>query len=345
MLNSIWMTGIIAKNVFDCMGHYTRWDLVSLNLREEGWEPVQNASGETGKRVRKTGKMPEFPPENWIRVAKKFKLGTATISFLQVPENTRLLRPAKRTSRNDKNDFLRSHQEKRKLNKTDLGFMPATAMITAIKKKTLSPREIVEALLARMEKINPKVNAYCTVVPEMALEAAKKAEAEIRQGETLGPLHGVPVSIKDLTLTAGIRTTFGSKIFEHHVPTEDALIVQRLKAAGAIVIGKTNTPEFGAGANTYNAVFGATRNPWKLSHTCGGPAGERRWPWLAASARWPQEAIWGVRCGFPPLFAAWLDSGPPPGESPFIPALWDGILWPWRGPWPERLRIRPLCSP
>src|SRR4030042_2564350 len=141
-----------------------------------------------------------------------------------------------------------------------MGFMPATEMIAAIKKKTLSPREIVEALLARVEKINPKVNAYCTVVPEMALEAAKKAEAEIRQGGKLGPLHGIPVSIKDLTLTAGIRTTFGSKIFEHHVPTEDALMVPRLKAAGAIVIGKTNTPEFGAGANTVNGVFGATRN-------------------------------------------------------------------------------------
>jgi amidase len=157
-----------------------------------------------------------------------------------------------------------------------------------------------------VEKINPKVNAYCTVVPEMALEAAKKAEAEIRRGGKLGPLHGIPVSIKDLTLTAGIRTTFGSKIFEHHVPTEDALIVQRLKAAGAIVIGKTNTPEFGAGANTYNAVFGATRNPWKLSHTCGGSSG---------------GAAVALACGLGPLA-----TGSDLGGSLRIPASFCGVV-------------------
>ena len=192
------------------------------------------------------------------------------------------------------------------MNTTDLGFMPATAMVTAIKKKTLSPREIVEALLSRIEKINPTVNAYCTVAPEMALEAAKKAEAKILRGETVGPLHGVPVSIKDLTLTAGIRTTFGSKIFEHHVPMEDALIVQRLKAAGAIVIGKTNTPEFGAGANTYNAVFGATRNPWKLSQTCGGSSG---------------GAAVALACGLGPLA-----TGSDLGGSLRIPASFCGVV-------------------
>jgi amidase len=189
---------------------------------------------------------------------------------------------------------------------TDLGFMSASAMATAIQKKTLSPREIVEALLSRIEKINPKVNAYCTVVPEMALEAAKKSEAQISRGERLGPLHGVPVSIKDLTLTAGIRTTFGSKIFEHHIPTEDALIVQRLKAAGAIVIGKTNTPEFGAGANTYNAVFGATRNPWNLSLTCGGSSG---------------GAAVALACGLGPLA-----TGSDLGGSLRIPASFCGVV-------------------
>ena len=152
---------------------------------------------------------------------------------------------------------------------TELCFLSATEMAAAVKKKKLSPVEIVDALLARIDKVNPKVNAYCTVVPEMARGAAKKAETEVMRGEKVGPLHGVPVSIKDLTITAGIRTTWGSKIYEHFVPEEDALSVQRLKAAGAILMGKTNTPEFGAGANTYNAIFGATRNPWKLSYTCG----------------------------------------------------------------------------
>src|SRR4030065_1093143 len=151
--------------------------------------------------------------------------------------------------------------------------MPATEMISAVKKKTLSPREIVEAFLARIDKINPRVNAYCTVGPELAKEAARKAEAVVMRGGALGPLHGIPFSVKDLTLTAGIRTTFGSRIFEHHVPHEDALIVQRLKAAGAVVLGKTNTPEFGAGGNTFNAVFGATRNAWNPALTCGGSSG------------------------------------------------------------------------
>jgi amidase len=140
----------------------------------------------------------------------------------------------------------------------------------------------------------------------MAREAAKKAEVEVMRGEKVGPLHGVPVSIKDLTSTAGIRTTWGSKIYEHFVPEEDALSVQRLKAAGAILMGKTNTPEFGAGANTYNAVFGATRNPWKLSHTCGGSSG---------------GAAVALACGLGPLA-----TGSDLGGSLRIPASFCGVV-------------------
>ncbi|MDI6756214.1 MAG: amidase family protein, partial [Thermodesulfobacteriota bacterium] len=192
------------------------------------------------------------------------------------------------------------------MNTTDLGFMPATELAAAVKKKALSPVEIVETLLARIDKINPKVNAYCTVVPELARDAARKAEAEVLRGGEIGPLHGVPVSVKDLTLTEGIRTTFGSKIFEHYIPEEDALIVKRLKAAGAIVLGKTNTPEFGAGANTYNNVFGATRNPWKLSHTCGGSSG---------------GAAVALACGLGPLA-----TGSDLGGSLRIPASFCGVV-------------------
>ncbi len=188
----------------------------------------------------------------------------------------------------------------------ELCFWSASEMAAAVKKKKLSPVEIVDALLARIEKVNPKVNAYCTVVPEMAREAAKKAETEVMRGEKVGPLHGVPVSIKDLTLTAGIRTTWGSKIYEHFVPEEDALSVQRLKAAGAIIMGKTNTPEFGAGANTYNAVFGATRNPWKLSYTCGGSSGG--------------SAV-ALACGLGPLA-----TGSDLGGSLRIPASFCGVV-------------------
>lgn len=184
--------------------------------------------------------------------------------------------------------------------------MTASELASAVRKRLLSPLEIVKALLDRIEKINPRVNAYCTVAGEMALEAAKKAEAEVLRGRELGPLQGVPVSIKDLSPTAGIRTTFGSKIFEYHVPDEDALTVQRLKAVGAIVLGKTNTPEFGAGANTYNAIFGPTRNPWRLSHTCGGSSG---------------GAAVALACGLGPLA-----TGSDLGGSLRIPASFCGVV-------------------
>ena len=132
----------------------------------------------------------------------------------------------------------------------------------------------MQAVLARIDAVNPAVNAYVTVAGESALAAARRATRALsRKGGVLPPLHGVPVAIKDLTATKGIRTTWGSLIFEHHVPTEDDLVVQRLKAAGAIVVGKTNTPEFGAGGTTFNAVFGATRNPWNTALTCGGSSG------------------------------------------------------------------------
>ena len=188
----------------------------------------------------------------------------------------------------------------------DLCFLPAGEMASAIRKKDISPREVVEAVLGRIDKINPKVNAYCTVVPEMAREAARQAEEKVMRGEDLGPLHGIPFSVKDLTLTKGIRTTFGSKMFEHFIPQEDGLIVERLKNAGAILIGKTNTPEFGAGANTYNAVFGATRNPWKLTHTCGGSSGG--------------SAV-ALACGLGPLA-----TGSDLGGSLRIPAAFCGVV-------------------
>jgi len=156
----------------------------------------------------------------------------------------------------------------------DLCWTPATDLVSLIRRKKVSPLEVMHAVLERIDKVNPPLNAYCTVAAEQALAAARKATAAVgKKGATLGPLHGVPVSIKDLCPTKGIRTTWGSKIFEHHVPEQDALIVERLKAAGAIVVGKTNTPEFGAGANTFNAVFGPTRNPWNPALTCGGSTG------------------------------------------------------------------------
>ena len=155
----------------------------------------------------------------------------------------------------------------------DLCFTPATDLVRLFRARKTSPLEVLQAVLARIDAVNPRLNAYVTVAREAALAAAKRTTAALRKGARLPPLHGVPVSIKDLTPTKGIRTTWGSKIFEHHVPEEDAVIVERLKAAGAILVGKTNTPEFGAGGNTFNAVFGPTRNPWNPALTCGGSSG------------------------------------------------------------------------
>ena len=131
----------------------------------------------------------------------------------------------------------------------------------------------MQVFLARVDAVNPDVNAIVTLVRDAALGDARRATAALRRGASLPPLFGVPVAIKDVTPTKGIRTTHGSKLFENHVPDEDALVVQRLRAAGAIVIGKTNTPEFAFGPNTVNNVFGATRNPWNLALTAGGSSG------------------------------------------------------------------------
>ena len=155
----------------------------------------------------------------------------------------------------------------------ELCYMPAAEMAAAIREKRLSPVEVVEAVLARIEQINPRLNAYCTVTADAARAAARDAEAAVMRDGTLGILHGVPVSIKDLVTTKGTRTTWGSKMFEHFVPEEDAPAVIRLKQAGAIILGKTNTPEFGFKGVTDNPVFGPSRNPWSLGHTPGGSSG------------------------------------------------------------------------
>lgn len=156
---------------------------------------------------------------------------------------------------------------------SDLWRMPAAEMAAAIRARTVSPVEIVDAVLARTARLNPVVNAYCTLTADSARAEARQAEAAVMRGDPLGALHGVPVSIKDLVITKGIRTTWGSRVYEHFVPTEDAPVVDRLRQAGAIVLGKTNTPEFGHKGVTDNLLFGPSRNPWSLSHTPGGSSG------------------------------------------------------------------------
>lgn len=129
------------------------------------------------------------------------------------------------------------------------------------------------AHLARVERVNPMVNAIVTLAADDALLEADAADAALAHGDAVGPLHGLPIAHKDLFVTAGLRTTFGSRVFADHVPSETAAIVERERRAGAITIGKTNTPEFGAGSQTFNEIFGATRNPFDLTKTCGGSSG------------------------------------------------------------------------
>ena len=155
----------------------------------------------------------------------------------------------------------------------DLTFTPAVELLKLYRARKVSPREVMDAVLARIDAINPKVNAVVTLARDAALWEARRATAALKRGAPLPPLFGLPVAIKDVTATKGIRTTQGSKLFENHVPEADALVVQRVRAAGGIVIGKTNTPEFAFGPNTVNAVFGATRNPWNLERTAGGSSG------------------------------------------------------------------------
>ena len=129
------------------------------------------------------------------------------------------------------------------------------------------------AHLDQIERVNPQVNAIVTLLPERAIQGARRADDALARGEPIGPLHGLPIAHKDLVLTKGIRTTFGSTVFRDFVPDQDALIVERLRSGGAITIGKTNTPEFGAGSQTYNEVFGETPNPYDPTKTCGGSSG------------------------------------------------------------------------
>ena len=155
----------------------------------------------------------------------------------------------------------------------DLCFTTATELARLLREKKVSAKEVMEAHLAQIDRINPKVNAIVTLLAEQAMNQASAADDALARGETVGPLHGIPIAHKDLVSTKGIRTTSGSPIFKDFIPDVDDLIVERLKKAGAITIGKTNTPEFGAGSQTYNTVFGETLNPYDTTKTCGGSSG------------------------------------------------------------------------
>jgi amidase len=199
--------------------------------------------------------------------------------------------------------------------------MTATEMAAEIRAGHLSAREAMQAHLARIETINPQVNAIVTLHAEQALAAARAADEAQARGEPLGPLHGLPVAHKDLMLTKGMRTTFGSKVHEHFIPTKSALLVERQQQAGAISIGKTNTPEYGAGAQTFNAVFGATRNPYDLSKTCGGSSGGSAVALATGMVALADGTDMGGSLRCPASFNNVVGLRPSVGRVPDVPAL------------------------
>ena len=211
------------------------------------------------------------------------------------------------------------------MTKQELCWTSGAELAALIRRKKVSPVEVVDAVLDRIEKVNPALNAYCTLTAEQARAEAKAAERALaRRSANVGPLHGVPFSVKDLVITKGVRTTFGTPLYRDNVPAEDAPMVARMKAAGAIMLGKTNTPTLGWIGATHNLLFGATRNPWDLERTPGGSSG-------GASA--------AVAAGLGPLAI-----GTDGGGSIRIPAAFAGIygfkpsigripIYPWSAAW------------
>ena len=188
----------------------------------------------------------------------------------------------------------------------DPSYTPAHALAQAIRERQLSPVDVVRAVLDRVQRSQRALNAFVTLCPERALGDAQKAEAAVMRGEATGPLLGVPFSVKDLVDTEGVRTTYGSLIFEHHVPQADAVAVARLRAAGAILIGKTTTPEFCQKGLTEAPLFGRTRNAWRADRTSGGSSG---------------GAAVALACGLAPLAV-----GTDGGGSTRIPAACNGVV-------------------
>ena len=188
----------------------------------------------------------------------------------------------------------------------ELAYLPAGDLAAAIAARRLSPVEVVANSLARIEAVNPALNCFCVVTAEQAMAAARQAEAAVARGDAQGPLHGVPVALKDTTPTAGIRTTLGSYAFEHWVPEHDAAIVGSLRRAGAILVGKTTSPEFAHTLFTDSPLWGPTRNPWDRHRSPGGSSG-------GSGA--------AVAAGCVPLA-----EGSDMGGSVRIPAAWCGVV-------------------
>jgi amidase len=202
--------------------------------------------------------------------------------------------------------------------------LSATQLARLLAAGEVSAREVLAAHLDRIEAVNPSLNALVTLTPERAQDAAAAADERLARGEALGPLHGLPVAHKDLVATAGIRTTLGSPLFADWAPDVDGLVVTRARAAGAITVGKTNTPEFGAGSHTFNAVFGITRNPWDPARTCGGSSGGAAVALAAGMVPLADGSDLGGSLRNPAGYCNVVGLRPSPGRVP---------TWPSSNPW------------
>ena len=192
-----------------------------------------------------------------------------------------------------------------------LAFLSIAELSPLIRSREISPVEVVDTQLARIERLNPRLGAFVTVAATEARAAARAAEAEIARGGWRGPLHGIPVGVKDIFDTAGIRTTHGSSFYRDHFPAEDAESIRRLKAAGAIVVGKCNTHEFAAGSTTNNPWYGPTRNRGTSRARRAAPAAAPAPPSPLFCARPPPAPTPAAPSAAPPPAAAWWGSSPP----------------------------------
>lgn len=208
----------------------------------------------------------------------------------------------------------------------DIADLTATEMRDLIHRRRLSPVEVVAACLSRIDRYNGKIGAICTVSPR-AMDDARAREISLMNGDDLGPLHGLPVGVKDVTPTARIRTTFGCPLYTDFVPDEDALVVSRLKKAGAIVLAKTNTPEFATGGNTFNEIFGYTRNPWNTELSAGGSTGGGAAALASGMIALAEGTDLGGSLRIPASFCGVVGLRPSPGLVPTAPSpiLWDTL--------------------
>jgi amidase len=208
----------------------------------------------------------------------------------------------------------------------DLADRSASELARLVRSREVSPVEVVEAALARVERYNAAVNAIVTLNPR-ALDDADELERRLLRGEEVGLLAGLPVGIKDVTPVAGLRTTYGSPLYRDHVPAEDALVVRRLREAGAVILGKTNCPEFAAGGNTFNEVFGRTRNPWDPTRSAGGSTGGGAAALVTGMIALAEGTDLGGSLRIPASFCGVVGLRPSVGLVPTYPTdwLWDTL--------------------